>query len=414
LQWARRAIAERDFSAAHRWNDVADWLSYRDPASALLAARIARSEGAERQMQAELSRARQWGAAPFLVRREEILALAQSGHLDGIEEELRQHLAVAGGDETDISEAYANGLAAQGRFVDALQVFEAWRRDFPDDPRPDHRMGRIQEHQQLYGEAEASYRRSIARNGRFYPSRFSLGRVLMHQRRADAAIEQYRACLMMPAPAAAEVELAVAYKSQGEIDEARALLQRVLAATPEELAASYRALEERPETFRAAAEYGRLEADAGNYEVAEHWLRKALAANPQDSQTRYALALSLRGLGRTEAAAKEFNQVNATRAAMDAAGGLNARIQRNPGDLDARLQLGKLVLEHESERTGLYWIRSIFAYDPEYRPAHEFLSRYFASRADREPEYAGLALFHERQSGRTKQSTTPPTAGPQP
>jgi tetratricopeptide (TPR) repeat protein len=392
------SLGKQDFDRARWWTSTAESLSYHDPANALLAARIARLQGdAERWRQA-LARAKVWGANPSQLRLEQLLLQAQSGQIEGIEAELMQALGVAGGEGAEISEAYANGLASLGRFAEALQLLEAWRTDFPEDPRPDHRIGRIQEHQQRYDEAEASYRRSIARDADYFPGHYSLGRVLMHQRRTEEAARHFHVCLRMPAPEAAQVELAVALKAMGKADEARPLFQQALAAGSLRIQDSYSALEEKPEGFRAAAEYGKLESDAGNFAAAEPWLAAALSENPLDLMTRYSLAVSLRGLGKKKEADEQFAKVGAARSAMGAAGALNARIQRDPRDLEARLRLGKLILEHESERAGLYWIRSIFSFEPDYRPAHEFLAEYFAKRSDTDQASAPLARYHRQRA----------------
>jgi tetratricopeptide (TPR) repeat protein len=405
---ADKSLALRDFAGAWRWTEVAGWLSYHDPANALLTARVARCQGDADRMEEALASAKHWGADPRALRREQLLALAQSGQLDDIESELVQLLAEAGKDGAEISDAYSNGLAMIARFDDALTVLDAWRRDFPDDPRPEHRIGRIQEHQQLYTEAEASYRRAVARDAGYFSARYSLGRVLLHQRRAEEAVVQFRACLSMPHPEAAAVELAVAHKAQGQADEARPLLRQVLAAPPAQLEASYRAVEEQPEGFKAAAEYGKLEADAGNFAEAEPWLVAALKANPQDLMSRYSLAVTLRGLGKKQEADEQFAKVGAAREAMGAAGSLNARIKRDPQDLEARCLLGKLILTHESERTGLYWIRSVLSYDPEYGPAHEILADYYGARSRQEPSFAGLAAYHRSKTqSKPKHGPTP-------
>jgi tetratricopeptide (TPR) repeat protein len=232
--------------------------------------------------------------------------------------------------------------------------------------------------------------------------------VLLRRRRADEAIQQFRECLKMSAPEAAQVELAAALQVRGETDEARVLLQHVLEAPTSRLNASYDAVEEQPERLKAAAEYGRLEADAGNYVVARPWLEKALDANPYDTLSRYSYAVCLRGLGEQSAAKQQFEKVRIAREAMDAAGGLNARIQRDPNDLAARLELGKLILEHESPRTGLYWIRSIFPIDADYLPAHDFLAEYFASQATDEPGAARLATYHHRRADKIRKAGDSP------
>lgn len=404
---ADKSLTMRDYASAWRWTEIAGWLSYHDSANVLLAAKIARSQGDADRLARELATARRWGVDRQALRREELLALAQAGELEDIEAELVQCLSEAGAEGADISDAYANGLAMNARFDDALSVLEAWRKDFPSDPRPDYRLGRLDEHRELYVEAEASYRRALARNARFYPARYSLGRVLLHERRAEDAAEVFRACLNCPHPEAVQVELAIALKALGRADEARPLFKQVLAADPERLEASYLALDEQPEGFKVAAEYGKLQADAGDFAAAEPWLARALAANPLDLMARYAFAVTLRGLGKRTEAEREFSRVAAGREAMGAAAALNTRIKSNPRDLEARYLLGKAILENESERTGLYWLRSIFTFDPEYAPAHELLADYFAAKPQSESQNARLAGYHRRMAAASRKATAP-------
>jgi tetratricopeptide (TPR) repeat protein len=405
---ARRCLSDRDFEGAWQWQAMAGRLSNHDPANALLAMRIARWQGDGERFKRELAVAKRWVADSAAMRREELLALAQNGQLEGIEAELVALLPEAGEEAAEISEAYANGLAMLARFDDALSVLDAWRRDFPDDPRPEYRIGRIREHQSVYDEAEASYRRALSRRAGYFPARYSLGRVLLHQLRAEEAVEHFQACLKMPLPEAAQVELAIALKALGRGDEARPLLRQALAADSARLSASYVAIDEQPEIFKAAAEYGKLEADAGNYQEAKQWLTAALDANPLDLMSRYSLAVSLRGLGEQAEAERQFARVAAAREAMAGAGALNSRIKANPQDVEARYLLGRMILEHESERSGLYWIRSIFAYDPDHLAAHELLAEYFAAKSDRESHYARLAAYHRRMALASRNEVAPP------
>jgi tetratricopeptide (TPR) repeat protein len=395
---AQQAIAGNHLDRAEYWLRWADRLSYRDSNNALLAARIARHRGEPAELKSQLQRAQAWGADRDRVERERMLALAQVGELDQVETQLVNWLVQPGSEADEISDAYANGLAATGRFAEAMNVLDAWRRDFPNDPRCDYRIGRIQEHREMYDDAEASYLKSLGKAADFYPARFSLGRVLLHQRRSEEALAQFEICMAMPHPQAAMVEAAVALKALGRADQARPLLLRVLENSREEIEASYRAVEEQPEGFRPAAEYGRLESDAGNFEAALPWLEAALEANPQDLTVRYSLGVTLRGLGKMDQAEGHFEHVRAARERMGAATALNSRIQADPTDLEARLRLGQLILENESERMGLYWVRSIFSYDPDYRPAHRILAEYYAGLAAENAKYAKLARYHRDRS----------------
>ena len=217
---------------------------------------------------------------------EEAMAAAQSGALELVEVQLFKWLESGVGDIDEISDAYANGLAANSRFETLNQVLDAWQRDYPNDPRPDYRRGRVHEYFQLWQQAEEAYKKSLSRNSRFYPSRYRLGRVLILQRKMEEAQEEFRLCTDMHRPEAAMTSLAICYRSLGGAKEAKALLEEVLKSTPEQIAESYDALEESPEYFEAASNLGDLESEAGNYAEAEKWLRLALEKNNRDLQSR--------------------------------------------------------------------------------------------------------------------------------
>jgi FimV-like protein len=402
--WAQDALTENRLEDAERWLDWARALSPEDAQNALLSARIARHRGDPERLGDQLDRARLWGADETELERERLLALAQAGELDLAEDQLFDWLASGDREADEISDALANGLAAAGRFEEAISVIDAWRKDYPEDPRCDYRLGRIFEHQERYDDAEERYREALVKCPRYYPAAFSLGRVMLHQKRGEEAEKMYRYCLQMGQPAAAKIELAVALKSLGKSDEARELLREVLDLGRDAHTASYASVDENPEGYRAAAEYGRLEADAGNFEKAVLWLRTALRANPLDLTVRYSLGVALRGSGNLEEAEKHFAHVRQAREAMGEANSLNERIKREPGDVEARYKLGKLILENESERIGLYWLRSIFAHDPDYRPAHVLLADYYQRKADSANENSGelrrRAEFHRRAAAR--------------
>lgn len=398
--WGRTALVENRIEDARSCLLWAERLGAKDYRNALLAARIARETEDVEELKRQLELAIVLGAPQVEVERERVLALAQAGELDIVEKQLFDWLVSEEGEPAEISAALANGLAAVGRFDEAVTVISAWRNDFPDDPRCDYRLGRIFEHQERYDDAEARYREALVKFPQYYPAAFSLGRVLLNQRRVDEAVEMFRYCLGMPEPSAAKIEMAVALKSLGRGDEARELLQEVLELSPEDQRHSYASIDEQPEGFRAAAEYGRLESDAGNFETALPWLKRALDVNPLDLTVRYSLGVTLRGLGKLDEAEKEFEHVRLAREAMGVANALNERIKRDPKDLEARFELGKLVLENESERVGLYWIRSIFAHDASYAPAHRLLADYY-DRKSRESDTEKVELrrradFHRR------------------
>jgi tetratricopeptide (TPR) repeat protein len=396
---ARKSVADLDYAKAQVWLKRTSLFNRDNAQSEMIAARVSRHLGMLDEMSEHLSRASRLGANELDVKMEEAMALAQTGKLDRVEADLFQWLSNGLGDADEISDAYANGLAANSRFDNANEILAAWRRDFPNDPRPDYRLGRIKEHFQVWDEAIAAYLASLQRRDDYYPSRYRLGRVYFVIRKIDEAKKAFENCLLMPLPEAAKIQLALCYRSLGEGENARKILQQVLQQDYGTIVRSYQSVEEAPEHFEAAATLGDLESEAGNYQEAYKWLKLAVDKNPRDLTARYSLALTLRRLGQVEQSDNMIAEVQKARTALERANPLRDRIAAKPDDLEARLELGKLLLENESMRMGRFWLQSIFKFDPNYREAHRALADHYRQLAESSPEYRPMAEFHAKAAG---------------
>lgn len=391
---ARTALAKFDFDRAEGWLKFANHYLPKDAERELLWARIARKRSDYVSMDRHLSKAHLLGGDTMSIQMEEAMAAAQGGALELVEVQLNKWLEAGVGDTDEISDAYANGLAANSRFENLYQVLDAWQADFPEDPRPNYRRGRILEYQQGWEEAEGEYKKSLERNPGFFPSRYRLGRVLMLQRKMEEAREQFEICLDMSRPEAAKTSLAICYRSLVMTEKARELLIDVLQSDEEEIEQSYKSLEETMEFFEAASQLGDMESEAGNNESAEKWLRMALKRNRRDWQSRFSLAVTLRQMGRMEEAQIEFDAVAKGRKALEEVNPLRYQITENPKDPALRVRLGEILLNYEAEKNGLFWINSAFSVEPGYRPAHAALAKYYADKAVSDSMFQNLAAFH--------------------
>lgn len=396
LSFARTSLSKFDIEGAERWLQFADAYFPNDAERELLWARIYRKKANFPSMDRHLSKANLLGGDKTAIQMEEAMAAAQAGSLELVEVQLFKWLEAGIGDIDELSDAYANGLASHSRFENLNQVLDAWQMDYPNDPRPDYRRARVHEYYQGWEQADASYRKSLQRNSGFYPSRYRLGRVLMLQRKMEEAREQFEFCSDMSRPEAPMTSMAICYRSLGDADKAKALLEEVLKSTPEQIAESYDSLEESPEYFEAASNLGDLEAEVGNHDAAEKWLRMAIDKNSRDLQSRYSLAVNLRELGRIEEAQREFDFVAESRKALEQVNPLRNQIVENPSDPALRVKLGEVLLKYESERNGRFWINSAFSIDPNYRPAHEALAKHYAELGQKDPNMRALAEYHAR------------------
>lgn len=392
---ARQALSDQDETKALRWLSITQTIDPRNAHAEAILARIDLRHDRFAEADAHLKKALSFGLDSKVADREKMLAQAQAGRLEGIESSLNAWLAEADpGDRRVICEAYANGLAIQARFADAIRLLNAWKLDFPTDPEPDYRLGRIDEHLRQKPDAEKHYRESLKKDPNYYPAAYSLGRVLLDRKDAEEALVYFRKCLELPHPVAAQVGMGSCLKALGKVDEARKLFEQAAHASKAERVASYRAVGELTERFVAAVELGKLETELGNHEEGEQWLRKAVEADPRDSVARYAWAVALRGLGERDKAEEQFEFVRTARKALDEAGKLHDRIDQHPDDVEARYRLGAILLEHDSERAGLYWLGTALSYDPQHAATHRALSNYFRSQDGVLPDALALAEKH--------------------
>ncbi|WP_417744522.1 tetratricopeptide repeat protein [Rosistilla oblonga] len=393
-RWAVDAIAARDLTQAKSYLDYALRVSPTNVDSIFLEARIARRQGDVVEANRLLSLALQRGCDSRKVQRERILLAVQAGDLSEHEDQIRAWLLEPSSESAEISEAYANGLAAASRFDDAATILNAWHLDFPDDPAPLFRLGRMNEHFSDQELATDLYRQSIAIDPTYLPPRFALARILLDQKQPEQALVHFDVCAQAPQNAAGLVGAAQCYVAIGNSDTARELLNDVIDREAEAIETSYRLVEESPERFVAAAELGKLETNAGNFAEGLRWLNLALERNPRDNTARYSRAIALRGLGRIDEATAELQQVEEVKQALSQVNTMRNEINRNPDDLQTRIQLGNILIKYESERTGVFWIRSALSRDPDYQPAHQALADYYQQRARTSPEYARRARFH--------------------
>ena len=117
------------------------------------------------------------GVDPARIKLEELLSSAQSGRLNEVELELSSRLAAGDIDAAEICDAYANGLAKESRFEEAVKILQAWSVDRPEDAVPYFRIGRIQEHLQKTDDAKLNYKTAATKDPKYYPAVYSLARI---------------------------------------------------------------------------------------------------------------------------------------------------------------------------------------------------------------------------------------------
>lgn len=381
----RQALDKGEDEVAERRLAYAQVLSSHSGETAFLEARLARHRGDYEKMARLLASARRWGYSEERIQREEMLAKAQVGQLDdALESKLNRWMGEAGSETREICAAYANGLAASSRIEEAQQILKAWQDDYPSDPRPAFRLGRIFDHQRRAEDALKQYELAHQRDPNYLPAVYCIARVLSEQRQVNEALAVLEASHEVHSSPAMQTLLAQCKKAQSKNAEAKQILENVLSLPTEAIAADYRRLESSTERLVAAVELGTMESAEGNFAAARKWLELAIEFNPRDMEARYAHAVALRGLGEKDKAEEEFAYVKRTREALASVNTYWDRIDANPRDTEARLALAKILLEHESKRNGLYWLKSILEYEPDNAEVVELLRKH-AEATDSSP-----------------------------
>ncbi|MCG6158248.1 tetratricopeptide repeat protein [Rubinisphaera margarita] len=400
LQQARESIRMHDLVAAESWLQRSSVIPWTSAERTFLRARIARKLGKNREFGRYIEAARLQGIDEERLDLERMLQRAQLGDLEPLDEQFPQ-LLQRGEDLSAICEAYVLGLMMQFRIDQAIQVIELWKADFPDDPQPHFLEGRLLEYQTYLDGASIALKRAVDRAPHHVPALVGLARVEADQQNYEAAIGWYQqAAGLMEEPQPALVGMARCYRDQGELAEARKVLERALARPKDDLVDAYRFVGARGETAlsQAPIEMAKLELAENHPEDALAWFEQALVADPRDWKTRFLYGQTLQRTGKVDQAAGHLAQAEAARNAFERGDVLIDAVREDPSNVEARYEMGLILMEHMSENNGLVWLKSVLQYDPHHVKTHQKLAEYFTTHMGENSEYARLAAFHAEQA----------------
>lgn len=367
---ARRCLHDRDNRQALRELRTALRLAPNDTEVLLLLARTHRRLGNLEQMSAFLRRAEQLGGDPSRAERETWMAWAQSGRLREAEPHLAELLTDLRDDGADVCEAYVQGYFSNLRVNEALQLLDAWERDFPDDAQSYFMRGYLMQTLRRWPEAATAYRSGLElAHQEKAMMRCRLAEVLTEMGQIDEADAHFRRC-SEELPKAPEILTAWAncLSLQGDVGIARQLLEQVLVETPHD--------------FEALRQLGEIELSEGEFERALDHLDVAARQRPYDTTTRNALGKALRAQGRTDEAQVHFDYVTEAEESI-------ARMERQlrvvldrPEDAQVRYDIGMTLLKYGSPDDGAKWLRTVLELQPDHKPTHRALAVYCESLGD--------------------------------
>lgn len=361
--WALQLIQSRELLPAQQVLNRLEIIQPRSSAVSLLLARVSRLSGSLDAMHRNLHEASARGAPPELVRREELLAIAQTGQLAQAEPALRKLLANSDSESSEICEALINGLLLNYRLGEAQQLLDAWQSDVANDPQPSFIRGQIAEQLGNNTSAIEDYQRALRLNPQRRDIKRRLFIALISQHQYTKAEDLFRQFGGNPAD---DVELGVArarcLAETGQPKESRALLETLLNQYPEH----------REVNLLLAREYFR----DGNAEVALKLIRSRLVKNEVDYDYRYLLAQVLTSINNPEAK-NHLEYVQRADTALSKVKTAIDQAREKPQDSESRFEIGKNLMEYGFQKDGAGWLRSTLELNPVHREAHKMLARYY-------------------------------------
>lgn len=393
-EMSHRALSRRDNDAASVWATRAARINDQDPETAFLLARLARKRGQMEEMTRWLKRAAALGLDRDRIRREETLALAQTGTLPDPEQHLPPLLMEQQGDGREICEAFANGFLIHGRFAEATSLIHQWRQAYPQDSLPDVLLGRISEFDHLPAEGESHYRDALRKNSADIKAAYGLGRVLMDLNRLPDAADQFRRGLAQPMREPFQFALARCLILLGREEESEEHLRTVAAVPRDRLNQAFQEVGEPTEFDEVRLELGRLEMNRGHSDEAIRWFQQAVDYNPRHRQARYRLATALKTAGRNDEAKPHFDFYTKVQSKFAEFDRLNDAVEADPKDAEARYQLGILCLEMDSTETGLFWLRSALSMNPNHSLARAALTAHVQQQSASKLPVSAVANDH--------------------
>jgi predicted Zn-dependent protease len=358
----QKALDRRDFAEAR--GRLARCLQSwpEDAELRLLAARAARRDGDYEEADKQLGRCAQLGGDRETIALERAMLTAQSGDPARVESYLLSRLRGEPPEADLICEALAQGYLKTHRLPEALHCLDRWLEHQPDDVQALLWRGQVMERWNDLEEAVASYRRAVAVDPGHEKARRLLALALVRSDRADEAVERLESLRRQGADPEVLLGLARGRRSLGEVDEARRLLDEVLAA--------------QPRNAEALSERGKLALQTGRAAEAQDWVEKALALAPYDREANYTYYLCLRQQGREQDAARVLETVERIRADLQRVSELRQRIAAAPRDASLRCEIGVIFLRNGQAREGVRWLQSALQLDPGHPEARQALAAY--------------------------------------
>ncbi len=364
-------LEERSHTRSLRWLQFATLTGDDSAELHYFLARVNRRIKRYPQVHEHLRAAHERGWNTDSLRREYMLASAQTGDFELLRDYWATLFNSAGSDGPEISDAYVRFCIRELRLEDAAAVLAAWERDFPDDAQPHIRRGQISEATGNWTKMVEEFGRALQLNPTRIDGQLGLVRGYMGMAKYERAEQLLRQVVQVaPDNPEAAFRLGRTLLKLGRENESRDALKTEV--------------DSHPDNFDALAELGNLELQTDRPAEALAALEHAVELRPSSTETRFSRGKALQALGRKDEAADDFRFVQRSTKPLIRLSQLTTRLPSEPKNVELRFEIASITWEFRSRDEGLQWYRSVLALDPDHQDAHAAVARHDASTGDRE------------------------------
>lgn len=343
----------------------------RGPATHFLAARIERLSGHYSEAEQYLRECvRLQHGASEATQLEEILLRAQAGDLAEVEGGLWKCIEADHPESEQILETLARTYVREGRNAAALACLDRWIQCEPQSARAWHWRGWVNEHSKNMVRAILDYQRALELEPGRWGARLRMTGLLLEWNNLNQArIHIQELHRTHPDDPGVQAALARYRELNGEAEEAIRLLDQVL--------------EVHPEYFEALLLRGQLSCLQQHPAEGEAYLRRALSLHPAHAGVLYALFQCLEQQGKESESAAVYVRYKQVEADVRRLAQLvNPQKGQLPEDAGVLSEVGALCLRLDEDKAGLSWLYRALRANPNHKPTHEILLRYYESKGD--------------------------------
>jgi tetratricopeptide (TPR) repeat protein len=301
---------------------------------------------------------------------ERMLIRAQLGEVDAVMPYLRSLVEGNHSDSVLILEAMAWGCLQQLRVQEAAFFLRLLREREPDNVRALIYEGWARELLDVTDDALEDYRRALELEPDNLEVRMRLANCLLEANRSEDALEHFLILKQkFPGNEMVRTRLGRCYYAMGQFDEARRVLDELLA--------------EQPRCAAALTARARLAVQEHDNSAAEAWLRTTLRLEPASYPAQYLLFQCLEQQGKQEqaqAAKQRMDQMKADLARIHDI--ISVELGRSPRDPDLYYEAGLIMIRAGDHREAVKWLTGALRHDPRHAKAHAALMQLYQHDGD--------------------------------